>query len=89
MKKGGLLETVWKRCRIPFIDFVFIAVLISLGAILNLMLHILPHGYSKEQITLINTIQFWYSVTLMLIFAPFAIIHVIIERWIELRKSKK
>lgn len=83
-KEGNILQIVWRYSRIILINLGIFVVIFICTSILDYILHILPHGFSQQRLIQVETILYWTTVTPMLIFIPFTMIEIIIEKIKEL-----
>lgn len=82
----GLFKKVWIRVEPIAIDLIVIcAILLSLSAI-TVLLHKLP--LSKEQIEIIESIDFYAAVILILLFVSSTIIRLTKQEWKEIRSDE-
>ena len=75
--KESWIKESWIYIRIILIDFVIMLVIILMISVLSLLLHIPYLSISKDKLAIIESIHFWFSVILLLIFPLFTIIDVV------------
>ena len=82
-----LLQKVWKRIEPILIDLVVICtILLSLSAI-TILLHKLP--LSKEQILIIESIDFYAAVILIMLFVSSTVIRLTKQEWKEITNEEE